>query len=260
MLSGHLQQHKIEVRIAEDDTNLKLAREGWVVVVVSQDTDILVLLFHYMDALCGPLIFERKTNKWDIRKLKQNIGEKSENNKVILYMHAFLGCVSQIYNVAKDKLLKAQVAHKRKEDCKATQAQLCQAGNDLLLTIYGKPRESCLNSLRCKHFMEKVAVKTAVQPHSLPPTDDTAEQHFLGVYHQVQTWYGHKNDPRDWGWKEVDGNFEPVQVTNQPGPENLLKYVRCQCKEDGCAGNTNCSCTECNGVSCMNPTVGGSIC
>ena len=27
--------------------------------------------------------------------------------------------------------------------------------------------------------MEKVAGKTAVQPHSLPPTDDAAEQHFL---------------------------------------------------------------------------------
>ena len=100
----------------------------------------------------------------------------------------------------------------------------------------------------------------------VPPTDDAAEQHFLRAYHQVQTWLGHKKDPKDWGWKEVDGKFEPVTITNQPGPENLLKYVRCQCKEDGCAGNTNCSCkkngiqcsmscTKCNGVSCMNPTV-----
>ena len=105
MLSEHFQQHKIEVIISEDDADLlivevavELAREGWVVVVVSQDTDILVLLCHYMDDFCGPLIFESKTKKWDIRKLKQDIG--SENNKEILFMHAFLGCdiVSQIYN------------------------------------------------------------------------------------------------------------------------------------------------------------------
>ena len=113
--------------------------------------------------------------------------------------------------------------------------------------------------------MEKVAGKAAVQTHSLQPTDAAAEQHFCRVYHQVQTRLGHKKNTRDLGWKEVDGKFEPVKITNQPGPENLLKYVRCQCKEHGCAGNTNCSCkkgiqcsmscTKCNGISCMNPTV-----
>ena len=180
------------------------------------------------------------------------MSQKTENNKEILFMHAFMGCdiVSQIYNVAKDKILKAQIAQKRQEDyqmfydAQATKAQLCQAGKDILLTIYGKPRGSCLNTLRCKGFMEKVAGKTAVQPHSLPPTDDAAEQHFLRAYHRVQTLLGHKKDPKDWWWKEVDGKFEPVKITNQPGPENLLTYVRCQCKEDGCAGNTNCSCKK----------------
>ena len=173
-----------------------------------------------MDDLCGTLIFESKTKKWNIRKLKQNIG--SENNKVILFMHAFLGCVLQIYDVAKDKILKAQIAQKHQEDCKifcdvqTTKAQLCQAGKDLLLTIYGKPMESCLNTLRYKSFMEKVAGKTAVQPNSLPPTDDATEQHFLRAYHQVQTWLGHKKDRKDWGWKEVDGKFEPVKITIQP--------------------------------------------
>jgi hypothetical protein len=50
MLSEYLQQHTIEVRIAEDDADVlivevavQFSSEGWVVVVVSQDTDILVL-------------------------------------------------------------------------------------------------------------------------------------------------------------------------------------------------------------------------
>ena len=53
-----------------------------------------------------------------------------------------------------------------------------------------------------------------------------------------------QKDTKDWGGKKLMG----------------------RCKEDGCAGNTNCSCnkfgiqcsmscTKCNGVSCMNPTV-----
>ena len=66
-----------------------------------------------------------------------------------------------------------------------------------------------------------MAGKTAVQPRSLPPTYDAAGQHFLRACHQVQTWLGHKKGPKDWGWKEVDGKFEPVKITNQPGQENL---------------------------------------
>ena len=54
----------------------------------------------------------------------------------------------------------------------------------------------------------------AVQPRSLPPTDDAAAQHFLRAYHQVQTWLGHKKGPKDWGWEEVDGKFEPALLIN----------------------------------------------
>ena len=75
----HLKRYVIDIIV---EVAVEFAREGWVVVVVGQDTDILVLLCHYMDDLCGPLIFESKTKKWDIRKLKQNIG--SENNKEML--------------------------------------------------------------------------------------------------------------------------------------------------------------------------------
>ena len=89
------------------------------------------------------------------------------------------------------KLLKAHIAQKCK-DVQATKAQLYHAGKDLILTIYGKSRESYLNTLRCKRFMEKVAGKAAVQTHSLQPTDAAAEQHFCRVYHQVQTRLGQK--------------------------------------------------------------------
>ena len=85
MLSEHLQQHKIEVKITEDNADLiivevavNFAREGCIVVIINQDIDILVLLSHYMDDVCGQLIFESKT-KWDIRKLKQKIGSKNSD-------------------------------------------------------------------------------------------------------------------------------------------------------------------------------------
>lgn len=50
----------------------------------------------------------------------------------------------------------------------------------------GRPREG-LDSLRHKHFCEKVATSTSqVEPQSLPPTSAAAKHHSFCVYYQVQ--------------------------------------------------------------------------
>ena len=56
-----------------------------------------------------------------------------------------------------------------------------KAGESLLLAIY-KNKQGGLNKLRHKVFMEKLGGKTAVKPGNLPPTEDSANLHFLRVY------------------------------------------------------------------------------
>ena len=59
------------------------------------------------------------------------------------------------------------------------------AGIKLLLVIYNKKNVSSLNMLRYKIFMEKICGKSAVKPEHLPPTEDSAKQHFVRAYHQI---------------------------------------------------------------------------
>ena len=119
-----------------------------------------------------------------------------------------------------------------------------------------------LNKLRYKTFMDKIRGTNAVKPENLPPTEDSARQHFLRVYHQVQTWMGCSLDPLQYGWRLDVDKLVPVFTTQPPASSRLSKYVSSGCKEDGCLKN-NCSCqkygvpcslscSKCNGVTCGN--------
>ena len=83
-----------------------------------------------------------------------------------------------------------------------------KAGESLLLAIH-KNKQGGLNKLRHKVFMEKLGGKTAVKPGNLPPTEDSANLHFLRVYHQIQTWLGSNLDPHLFSWRTVGGALVP---------------------------------------------------
>ena len=63
------------------------------------------------------------------------------------------------------------------------------------LTIQRLVKHYCLNELRHKIFMEKVAGRSVVTAQLLPPTEDAAQQHFFRF--TVQIWLCRYIDPRD---------------------------------------------------------------
>ena len=79
--------------------------------------------------------------------------------------------------------------------------------------------------------MEKLGGKTAVKPGNLPPTEDSANLHFLRVYHQIQTWLGSNLDPHLFSWRTVGGALVPQFMLKPPASAELLTYERCGCKE-----------------------------
>ena len=131
------------------------------------------------------------------------------------------------------------------------------------LTYNGKLTDT-LDSLRHKRFCEKVASKTShVKPQSLPPTSAAAKYHSLRVYLQVQEWKGSAGGlhPTDWGWKECEEGFVPLQTSLPPAPEHLLKVIRCNCQTDCSTLRCSCkkhniectpACGNCKGTSCAN--------
>ena len=110
--------------------------------------------------------------------------------------------------------------------------------------------------------MSRVGKCQKIKAELLPPTEDSARQHYFRVYGQVQEWRGHTIDPTEWGWRKEENQLFPTLSTKPPGPPYLLKYIKCGCKEDGCNSN-NCSCkriglpctlacTNCCGTTCHN--------
>ena len=122
----------------------------------------------------------------------------------MLLQHAFLGwdTVSRIFGIGKNKIMNnshliiaCQEAAKTFYSLTSTREEIENAGLRLLLAVYNRKKFTCLNKLRHKIFMENICGKNAVKPEQLPPTLDSAKQHFLRVYHQIQTWLGHTLDP-----------------------------------------------------------------
>ena len=58
-------------------------------------------------------------------------------------------------------------------------------------------------------------------------------------------------DAEDWGWTNRDGKYFPVYTKEPIAPEELLKFIRCNCKlESKKPCWTNCSCRM-NGLHCV---------
>ena len=97
----------------------------------------------------------------------------------------------------------------------------------------------------------------------LPPSTTAAYYHGLSVYHQIKVWKALSDndlEPIQWGWTLRNDSFVPIMTGQKPGPSDLLKIVRCTCKEMrdkhcSCrkAGLTRTSsCKECYGLFCNN--------
>ena len=103
----------------------------------------------------------------------------------------------------------------------------------LFLLLYGA-KETTLNMHRYITYARlNYSSKNQVKREKLPPTESAAEFHSLRVHCQILKW---KNEdqtdfsPTQWGWKNCNVRFEPIDTILKPGPAELLNVIRCHCK------------------------------
>lgn len=109
------------------------------------------------------------------------------------------GCdtTSAFYNKGKKSVLNYL---KKNHDDKLTEAinyfyrenankqDIFENGIICLLRLYKAPTKiKCINELRYVMF-SKAVLKKKTKLCTLPPTSDTARQHFFRVYYQIQLW------------------------------------------------------------------------
>ncbi|KAK6178791.1 hypothetical protein SNE40_011298 [Patella caerulea] len=209
-------------------------------VLIVEDTDLLVLLFHHIKDAKNKVFFTTEPKKmslkpikcWDITTARSLLGPSLCEH--LLFLHAVSGCdtTSRLYGVGKQAVL----TKARKDafliqqarvfmDLTSSKEEIVKAVERAVVHLYnGKPHES-VDVLRLQKF------------------------HSLCVYLQVQTWMSNTCalSPDQWGWKSVQGKLVPVLTDLPPAPQELLDIVRCNCKS-GC-NTARCTCLK-NGLEC----------
>ncbi|XP_072153362.1 uncharacterized protein [Bemisia tabaci] len=282
LLSKHLTTgSQIKVYQAEDDADTLIVNKAISVVretnkqvaIVGEDIDLLVLMVALTPAPSDVPLLKPGKGKNAAQIFSANELQTSNANlkKSILFIHAVSGCdtTSAFRGKGKGTFIKllekcaevSRIAEKFNEiDC--TQEELCQAGEQLVLLLYGaKKSVTALNKCRFQCFNRALArQKTEVKLQTLPPTSDACKQHFLRVYYQVQLWRGRKLNPKEWGWKSSELGLLPVPMLNPPAPQELLQIISCTCSK-GCSNRCSCKraglpcsdiCLHCSGLGCSN--------
>lgn len=204
------------------------------VVVIADDTDVLILLCFYVQMENKKVILKPEpkcgaTNirQWNIQTTKLSLGLNVCND--LLFIHAILGCdsTSQLFGIGKGKGLTKIMKNTSFVEYaevfnNSVKEDIITAGEN---AIGGGKTSDTLDELRYS-FSTKVANKNmvqAVQAQSLPPTSAAAKFHNLRVYYQVQDWNGNTFLlPEDWGWQLQGSQLLPVLTDLQPAPPVML--------------------------------------
>ncbi|KAL8599197.1 hypothetical protein ACOMHN_007913 [Nucella lapillus] len=250
------------------------------VVLIGEDTDLLILLLHHCTPDHHPVFFTSTRSSsakvWDIQAVQSVLGE--DVCKHILFAHAIGGCdtVSGLFSIGKSipfKKVMESADFREQTDVfiqppvSDTKDKVTDAGQKVLVDIYGGKQGDMLNTLRYVKYMQKLSTSSsAFQPSKLPPTAAAAKFHCFRTYFQVQQWMKLQEDTfqlnaEDWGWEVTGGMLLPILTDIAAASENLLIDIRCNCKTDCQSARCSCrkhglvctsACGECRGESCAN--------
>ena len=274
LLGSELVKASIKVKHCKGDADYDIAITACTlartkpVVVVGDDTDLLVLLqHHYNPAEHETMFLRTHTKTIDVTILQGSLDQDLRNS--LLFIHALSGCdmTSRPYGIGKisamNKFADLQMPAKLFLTPDVTHLDIEKAGEQALISIYGGISGSDLNFTRASKFTEKVVASSSyIPPERLPPTSDAARFHSQRVYLQVQAWLGISLNPTEWGWSlHKSDRLRPRRMEKSAAPASLLKIIRCnctgKCDKNTCSCRKNgllctMACGQCKGITCRN--------
>ena len=257
-----LRDVNISVVCCTDDADTSIVKSALdhatenTVEVRAEDSDILIMLVHHVSPQHHPMILTTSKGRYSIDEIIASLTDQQK--RYLLMCHAFTGCdtVSSIYGYSKGKLFETLTSSDLLNDQldvfyneDSTQEEIQRAGIEIFQYIY-KSHGTPLSKIRL-HRYNKQSKIGVIRPESLPLTDSAAAQHSLRTYLQLQDWLvlrSMSRDPLEYGWIRNVCGYEPVVMTEPMAPDNLLKFVSCNCKAN-CA-TQRCSCKK-NKVKCI---------
>ncbi|GBL87163.1 hypothetical protein AVEN_270458-1 [Araneus ventricosus] len=229
------------------NTAISVAPQYEYVRVVGEDIDLLILLTALASTHSN--VFSQKCGRGktpDSYYSTTSFNHKFSN--ALLFIYAISGCdiTSALFGQGKNKFIGLFLKHELLNrsatflNPQATTEHVTEAGENVLVTLYGgDPATQNLDELRYHSFV-KAAAKTKFNLVRLPPTTDAAQLHALRSYHQVQTWLGNEKDPLKWDWMHTPSGLFPKKSEKDRTPESLLQCISCTCRK-GCTNACGCS-------------------
>ena len=186
-----------------------------------------------------------KKSVCDIGQIESTLGD---NQKYLIFMHAFGGCdtTSVIFGQGKLSILRLLSSKNKKKrnlaaqeaadifcDSNTTPEQIRADELRIFVLLYGGKDTDNLSSLPYAKYMKMVPTTFSVKPENLPPTERAAHFYSLHVYYQVQEWNSLREDSSNatnWGRKLQDGTLRTVLTDEAHAPDEILNVICYNCK------------------------------
>ena len=264
-----LTHEEADVLMAHHTINEALAGHSSI-KVVSDDTDVLVILAHHLHAKTNnmpstvQLYMESCTKNRTVIHINEVVKKHAKVMPNLLAMHALTGCdsVSSFSGIGKTTALKQLQSFANPIELGNPSTPLDEVVNSCLPYVCHLYRQqSCdsLNTIRTNIFTRQIAGKRHSPPKlsSLPPTMPAFKLHCARAHYQAVLWNSAgmfsppELDPLEFGWEKRYSLLQPVHLPDGQAviPNEVLHIISCGCKSGCRSALCNCSkfslaCTE----------------
>ena len=231
------------------------------IVVLSDDTDVLVLLLYWFwkTQLKAKLYLKHFNNKLiNINDTANSLGDKC---LPLLAVHAITGCdtSSFLFGQGKAKALRELMKNDWTKidevfgEGSAAHGDLIHCGRSFLSALYGEPKTETMNELRFNIFMKRKSGPPNIK--MLPPTDANVAFHIRRAHLQTLIWkaadkqHAPNVDVTSFGWEREGENLRPFIYKSPPAPPELMKIISCSCQAQSACSTARWNCNQ-SGISC----------
>ena len=243
---------------------LQVAEYSKVVRILSDDTDVFVLLVYWVWKAQLYTSCRVQMENWNGRILDINATCIQLGSKCLqlLGLHALTGCDTVSYPFSKGKVGALKIlqtadfpdlSDKLGEE-ETSKEELLVIGQTVFDALYNQLPGTKMSQARYNLYTRKKGKPLRIM--ALPPTDENLLLHVQRAHLQMILWKSADKqrppmlDIRQYGWTSKDGIPSPSISSNPPAPPGLTDILSCGCKSQGNAcSSSSCSCHK-NHLSC----------
>ena len=211
-----VRQKRFDLRSTHEEADLIIAQHAFAALhsgakclkVVSDDTDVFVILLHFFYHLKGikaRILMEATKEQWKLIDIGLTADKHSSIMPSLLAGHALSGCdsVPQLFGIGK-KTMKKQIEKHPLTKLGQQDANISEVFSEctgFISACYGFPNECSMSELRYQVWRKRIEggkVTKSFKLCSLPPTKEGLEQNILRAHFQCAMWRSSLHaDPQD---------------------------------------------------------------